>query len=111
MVEASGHVRGQEEPDEAAGDQHRGPAYAVGPRRVHGVIPQHVPVAGQQVAVPTHAQALAPDVAGATRLAVLLDLSQPADATSAARPGFWQSCGFTLVIDDPRFPVMRRELA
>ena len=39
------------------------------------------------------------------------DLSQPADATSAARPGFWQSCGFTLVIDDPRFPVMRRELA
>ena len=39
------------------------------------------------------------------------DLSQPADATSAARPGFWEACGFTLVIDDAQFPVMRRELA
>lgn len=38
------------------------------------------------------------------------DLSQPEDATSAARPGFWQTCGFTLVVDDPHFPVMRREL-
>jgi len=32
------------------------------------------------------------------------------DATSAAAPGFWQACGFDLAIDDPRFPVMRREL-
>jgi GNAT superfamily N-acetyltransferase len=38
------------------------------------------------------------------------DLSQSEDATSAARPGFWERCGFTLVIDDPHFPVMRREL-
>jgi len=38
------------------------------------------------------------------------DLSQPKDATSAARPGFWETCGFTLVVDDPQFPVMRREL-
>jgi ribosomal protein S18 acetylase RimI-like enzyme len=32
------------------------------------------------------------------------------DATSAANPAFWQACGFGLAIDDPRFPVMRREL-
>ena len=35
--------------------------------------------------------------------------AQP-DATSAANPGFWRSCGFELAIDDPRFPVVRREL-
>jgi GNAT superfamily N-acetyltransferase len=35
--------------------------------------------------------------------------AQP-DATSAANPGFWASCGFELAIDDPRFPVVRREL-
>jgi GNAT superfamily N-acetyltransferase len=35
--------------------------------------------------------------------------AQP-DATSAANPGFWTSCGFELAIDDPRFPVVRREL-
>jgi hypothetical protein len=32
------------------------------------------------------------------------------DATSAANPAFWASCGFHLAVDDPRFPVMRREL-
>jgi len=32
------------------------------------------------------------------------------DATSAANPAFWTSCGFELAIDDPRFPVVRREL-
>jgi ribosomal protein S18 acetylase RimI-like enzyme len=32
------------------------------------------------------------------------------DATSAATPGFWESVGFERAIDDPRFPVMRREL-
>ncbi len=32
------------------------------------------------------------------------------DATSAAYPAFWQACGFDLAIDDPRFPVVRREL-
>ena len=32
------------------------------------------------------------------------------DTTSAANPAFWQSCGFDLAIDDPRFPVVRREL-
>jgi len=32
------------------------------------------------------------------------------DATSAATPAFWLACGFRLAVDDPRFPVMRREL-
>jgi ribosomal protein S18 acetylase RimI-like enzyme len=32
------------------------------------------------------------------------------DATSAATPGFWLSCGFALAVDDERFPVVRREL-
>jgi ribosomal protein S18 acetylase RimI-like enzyme len=32
------------------------------------------------------------------------------DATSAANPAFWSGCGFELAIDDPRFPVVRREL-
>ena len=32
------------------------------------------------------------------------------DATSAAFPAFWTACGFDLAIDDPRFPVVRREL-
>jgi ribosomal protein S18 acetylase RimI-like enzyme len=32
------------------------------------------------------------------------------DATSAANPAFWLACGFDLAIDDPRFPVVRREL-
>jgi GNAT superfamily N-acetyltransferase len=32
------------------------------------------------------------------------------DSTSAANPAFWRSCGFDLAIDDPRFPVVRREL-
>jgi hypothetical protein len=32
------------------------------------------------------------------------------DATSAATPAFWEVAGFVRVVDDPRFPVMRREL-
>jgi hypothetical protein len=32
------------------------------------------------------------------------------DATSAASPAFWIGAGFTLAVDDPRFPVLRREL-
>lgn len=32
------------------------------------------------------------------------------NATSAANPAFWASCGFALAIDDPRFPVVRKEL-
>lgn len=32
------------------------------------------------------------------------------DATSAASPAFWIAAGFRLVVDDERFPVVRREL-
>ena len=32
------------------------------------------------------------------------------DATSAATPEFWVGCGFEIVVDDDRFPVVRREL-
>jgi hypothetical protein len=32
------------------------------------------------------------------------------DATSAATPEFWRAAGFTIVVDDDRFPVARREL-
>jgi len=32
------------------------------------------------------------------------------DATSAANPAFWLACGFELVVDDDRYPVVRREL-
>lgn len=32
------------------------------------------------------------------------------DATSAATPAFWVAAGFTQVVADERFPVMRREL-
>lgn len=34
-----------------------------------------------------------------------------ANATSAATPSFWIAAGFSVAADDPRFPVMRRELA
>jgi ribosomal protein S18 acetylase RimI-like enzyme len=33
-----------------------------------------------------------------------------ADATPAAKPGFWLRAGFALAVDDERYPVMRREL-
>ena len=33
------------------------------------------------------------------------------DATSAATPEFWLTAGFTLAVEDERFPVVRRELA
>ena len=32
------------------------------------------------------------------------------DATSAATPEFWLDAGFTLAVDDERYPVVRREL-
>jgi len=38
------------------------------------------------------------------------DLTRADDETSAGRPGFWLHCGFTVAVDDERFPVMRREL-
>ncbi len=58
------------------------------------------------------AQAVCDDLEGRGFAAVETypDLSQSEDATSAARPRFWEDCGFALVIDDSQFPVMRREL-
>jgi GNAT superfamily N-acetyltransferase len=38
------------------------------------------------------------------------DLTLGADATSSAHPDFWRRCGFESVVEDERFPVMRREL-
>jgi GNAT superfamily N-acetyltransferase len=38
------------------------------------------------------------------------DLTRSEDEQSAGRPAFWHACGFTTVVDDERFPVMRREL-
>jgi GNAT superfamily N-acetyltransferase len=32
------------------------------------------------------------------------------DATSGATPAFWRTAGFSLAVDDERFPVVRREL-
>ena len=38
------------------------------------------------------------------------DLTLGADEASAASPGFWDRCGFSLAVDDDRYPVMRLEL-
>ncbi len=38
------------------------------------------------------------------------DLTLGENETSGARPAFWQTLGFTIAVDDDRFPVMRREL-
>jgi len=63
-----------------------------------------------------HAQSLVEDVCtelerrGFSAIEVYPDLTQPPDATSAATPEFWMTCGFTLVVADERFPVLRREL-
>ncbi|MEK6721317.1 MAG: hypothetical protein AABZ33_11705 [Chloroflexota bacterium] len=38
------------------------------------------------------------------------DRTADPDATSAPAPEFWISVGFTLAVDDDRWPVMRREL-
>ena len=39
------------------------------------------------------------------------DLTLAADQASAATPAFWESCRFTLVAQDERYPVLRLELA
>lgn len=38
------------------------------------------------------------------------DLNLAANEASAATPRFWQRCGFTTVVEDERYPVMRIEL-
>ena len=47
---------------------------------------------------------------GFSAIEVYPDLTQPPDATSAATPAFWEGCGFSLVVADDRYPVLRREL-
>lgn len=57
-------------------------------------------------------QAVAADLAarGFSAIEAYPEPDADPDATSAATPTFWQSCGFRVAVDDPRFPVMRREL-
>jgi hypothetical protein len=38
------------------------------------------------------------------------DLTLAADEAAAADPEFWRRCGFELVADDERYPVMRMSL-
>ncbi len=63
-----------------------------------------------------HAKHLVEDVCvelgrrGFSAVEVYPDLTQTAEATSAATPAFWRGCGFSLAVDDERFPVLRREL-
>jgi ribosomal protein S18 acetylase RimI-like enzyme len=38
------------------------------------------------------------------------DLTRAEDEQSGGRPALWEACGFAAVVDDPRFPVYRREL-
>ena len=38
------------------------------------------------------------------------DLTRPIDETSAAAPGFWVGCGFSVAAADDRYPVMRLDL-
>ncbi len=38
------------------------------------------------------------------------DLTQPENERSGATPEFWQKIGFSVAVDDQRFPVLRREL-
>ena len=38
------------------------------------------------------------------------EVGKAPDATSVASPSFWLAAGFILVVDDERFPVVRREL-
>jgi GNAT superfamily N-acetyltransferase len=57
-------------------------------------------------------QAVCDDLAGRGFAAVETypEAGRDPDATSAATPAFWLAAGFSLAVDDDRFPVMRREL-
>jgi ribosomal protein S18 acetylase RimI-like enzyme len=56
--------------------------------------------------------AIADDLAGRgfSAIEAYPDLTLSTDEASAADPAFWRRCGFELVEDDERYPVMRREL-
>ena len=47
---------------------------------------------------------------GFTAVEAYPEIGTRADATSAATPAFWERAGFTVVVPDERFPVVRREL-
>jgi GNAT superfamily N-acetyltransferase len=57
-------------------------------------------------------EAIARDLAarGFAAVEAYPDLTLAADEASAASPAFWEACGFSLVVPDERYPVMRREL-
>ena len=57
-------------------------------------------------------QAVCDDLAGRGFAAVEAypEVTAREDATPAARPEFWIRAGFILAVDDPRYPVVRREL-
>ena len=57
-------------------------------------------------------EAVCEDLAGRGFAAVEAypELGTRPEATSAATPAFWLGCGFTLAVDDERYPVVRREL-
>jgi GNAT superfamily N-acetyltransferase len=57
-------------------------------------------------------EAVAQDLAGRGFSAVETypDLTLAVEEASAANPAFWQACGFELVVDDERYPVLRKEL-
>jgi len=57
-------------------------------------------------------EAVCDDLAGRgfSAVEVYSTWGEPPDETSTAAPSFWQGVGFTLVVDDERFPVLRREL-
>jgi GNAT superfamily N-acetyltransferase len=60
----------------------------------------------------TLVEAVCDDLAGRGFAAVEVYAAwgEPQDGTSTATPAFWQGLGFALVVDDPRYPVLRREL-
>jgi len=57
-------------------------------------------------------EAICEDLAGRGFAAVEAypEIGPTPDATSAATPAFWERAGFTVVVADDRYPVVRREL-
>ena len=57
-------------------------------------------------------EAICEDLAGRGFAAVEAypEIGPAPDATSAATPAFWERAGFTVVVADERYPVVRREL-
>jgi hypothetical protein len=60
----------------------------------------------------TLVEAVCDDLAerGFAAVEVYPEASTDPDSTSAATPAFWRAVGFSLAVDDDRFPVLRREL-